>query len=170
MATFSRRGLLKALGGTAAASVAVLRGGAAEASTKKKPKPPTSIGVLSIPKIGVSKKIYSGTKPAILNRGGFCLWLGTAPPGSFGHSAYFAHRTSHGGPMRKAHLLVPGDTILVNDVTYTVTSTEIVPRTMWVKGLSYGSAVPRSLTIVACSKANGLPTSLKYRIIVRAIG
>jgi hypothetical protein len=71
--------------------------------------------------------------------------------------------------MRKGHLLEAGDTIVVNDVTYTVTGKEVIHRSMWGRGLGNGGVFSaRSLTIVSCSKANGMPTSLKYRLVIRA--
>jgi LPXTG-site transpeptidase (sortase) family protein len=140
------------------------------AGAAPKPKPPaiTVIGTFRIPALKVKKKIYQGTHKRVLNKGGFCLWNGTAAPTSTtGHSAYFAHRTTAGGPAKRSHLLNIGDEILVNDVSYRVTSKAVVPRSQWGTGLTDVSG-GRTLAIVTCSKANGLPTSLKHRLIIRA--
>lgn len=72
--------------------------------------------------------------------------------------------------MRKSHLLVPGDLIQIGSVTYTVTEKEIVHRSQASAGLAHrGIGGTRTLALIACSKANGLPTSLQYRIIIRAV-
>jgi LPXTG-site transpeptidase (sortase) family protein len=157
----SRRNLVLGAG----VSAAVVALGAAPARAAE-----PSLGTIRIPAINVTKKLYSGTSKRVLARGGFGHWIYTAKPGALGHCTLFAHRTSAGGPMRKAHLLTPGDIIEIGTVTYTVTAKEVVHRSQAHLGLLHqGPPSTRTLALVACSKANGLPTSLKYRIIIRAV-
>ena len=126
-----------------------------------------TLGKVQIPKIKVNKPVYSGTSKAVLNRGGFGHWLGSAKPGADGHCVLFAHRTSAGGPLRRANLLAVGDMIVANGVTYTVKGTQIVGRTEVRKSLNYGTS-GRRLSLITCTKPNGTPTSTKFRLIIRA--
>ena len=155
----SRRTALKAFGaGTLAVAGSQLLAPAADAAT---------LGTIKIPRINVNKAIHAGTTNAVLNRGGFGHWKGSAKPGASGHCILFAHRTSAGGPLRRANLLKVGDKIVAGGATYTVRLTQIVGKNEVGKALSYGSSGKR-LSLITCTKLNGTPTSTKYRLIVRA--
>jgi LPXTG-site transpeptidase (sortase) family protein len=156
----SRRTAIKSVVGAAVAGVAATQVavGGADAAT---------LGTISIPRIGVRKSIYSGTTNTVLNRGGFGHWVGSAKPGKVGHSILFAHRTSAGGPLRKAHLLKVGDKFTAGGVVYTVRAKQIVGSKEKKKALNYGSAGKR-MSLITCTKPNGQPTSTKYRLIIRA--
>lgn len=155
----SRRTALKAFGaGTLAVAGSQLVAPAADAAT---------LGTIKIAKIKVNKVIYVGTSNAVLNRGGFGHWRGSAKPGQIGHCVLFAHRTSAGGPLRRANLLRVGDKIVAGGVTYTVRLTQIIGKSEVGKALGYGSSGKR-ISLITCTKLNGQPTSTKYRLIVRA--
>jgi LPXTG-site transpeptidase (sortase) family protein len=126
-----------------------------------------TLGTVRIPRIDVNKPVYSGTSTKVLNKGGFGHWVSSARPGAYGHSILFAHRTSAGGPLRKAHLLKVGDVIIAGGVTYRVRAKEIVRSNARRQALNYGSS-GRRLSLITCTKPNGLPTSTKYRLIIRA--
>jgi len=155
----SRRRVLTGLG-AGVVGVAIAPLGATEAQA-------VGLGTVRIPRIALNKKVYSGTSNAVLNKGGFGHWKSSAKPGATGHSILFAHRTTAGGPMRKAHLIRIGDKILVNGVTYTVRAKEIIRKSEARRALTYGSS-GRRLSLITCTKANGLPTSTAYRLIIRA--
>jgi LPXTG-site transpeptidase (sortase) family protein len=128
------------------------------------------IGTIQIPRLALSKAVYSGTAPATLALGGFGHWLGTGMPGKVGHCMLFAHRTSAGGPLRRAQLVRRGDKITTGGVTYTVTDRVIVRiadiRTAidWNPGKG-----KKGLSIVTCTRLDGTPTSLAYRMVIRAV-
>jgi LPXTG-site transpeptidase (sortase) family protein len=157
---FSRRGILKLFGiGAAGAVTGQLVAGRADAAA--------TLGTVKIARIGVNKPVYSGTTTKVLNKGGFGHWVSSAKPGKNGHSILFAHRTSAGGPLRNAHKLKVGDVIVAGGVTYRVRSKEIVKSNARRKALNYGSSGKR-LSLITCTKPNGMPTSTKYRLIIRA--
>jgi LPXTG-site transpeptidase (sortase) family protein len=157
----SRRGLVKLAGvGTVGAALGQLFGGGrADAAA--------TLGTVRIAKLKLNKPVYSGTTNRVLNRGGFGHWVGSAKPGKSGHAILFAHRTSAGGPLRNAHKLKIGDVIVAGGVTYRVRAKEIVKSNAKRKALSYGKS-GRRLSLITCTKPNGLPTSTKYRLIIRA--
>jgi len=155
----SRRTVLKAFGaGALGVAGSQVLAPAADAAT---------LGTIKIAKIRVNKAIYVGTSNAVLNRGGFGHWKGSAKPGQDGHCILFAHRTSAGGPLRRANLLRIGDKVVAGGVTYTVRLTQIIGKNEVGKALGYGSSGKR-ISLITCTKPNGQPTSTKYRLIVRA--
>jgi LPXTG-site transpeptidase (sortase) family protein len=122
--------------------------------------------MITIPKINLNRTVYQGIEdPALANGVGHGNW--SAAPGGAGHCMIFGHRTSHGGPFRGLNLLKPGDPITTGGVTYSVAKIEILSIADKVKIWTYNGGGKR-LSLVACSKPNGEPTSLNYRIVVRA--
>jgi sortase A len=74
------------------------------------PSPGTVMGLLQVPKIGVSEYIVSGTDANDLALGpGHYLY--TALPGQAGNVAIAGHRTTHGAPFNRLAELAPGDPI-----------------------------------------------------------
>jgi len=82
----------------------------------------------------------------------------------------FGHRTEHGGPYHNQHFLRGGDDLIVltsdlrqyryRMVAEFITSkyaNDILAATRRVRG--------ETVSIVACTKTNRLPTSLEYRLI-----
>lgn len=134
-------------------------GGAAHAKLK-------ATGTISIPKIGLKKTIYAGIANDALAAGiGHGLW--SAKLGSGGHVQLFGHRTSRGGPFRNLHKLKAGDSITAGGITYRVRRVDVLSVSEKEKIWAYEGGGAR-ISLVACSKANGLPTSTSYRICVRA--
>ena len=84
------------------------------------------------------------------------------------------HRTSHRGPLRRAHTLVVGDTIIVAAAGLTKTYRMVEPATI-VKAnerravTHWGDPTVSSITLVACSKRNHLPTDVRFRIVIRFV-
>lgn len=121
-----------------------------------------------------TKGLYEGTSTPVLNTGGVCHWIGTAAPFTKGNCVLFAHRTSKGGPLRNIHKVKLNDDIVIeiNGVskTYRVTSPkEIITSKDFAKAINHGDNQKSYITLVACTKPNGLPTSTKYRFLVRAV-
>jgi hypothetical protein len=123
-------------------------------------------------RVNNTKGMYRGTSNASLNVG-IGVWPDSAAPGSDGHLILFGHRTSHGGPMNRAHYLRPGiDEIVVNNFVYVVEKVHVVTARPAMNALTYpadlpGASGPR-LSIVTCSLPNGKPTGTKHRLVVRA--
>lgn len=126
------------------------------------------IGTLSIPKLRLNKPIVAGVASADLRRG-VGHWPGTAGPGEAGTCVLFGHRTSSGAPFRNLHRLTAGDTMEAGDVTYVVADAQVVPVDEMRDLMDWGRHSGRTLVLVACSRANGRPTSTKFRLVVRAV-
>ena len=127
---------------------------------------PRSIGTLTVPKLKLSRTIYEGIANDALDIGvGYGMW--SARPGQSGHCMVFGHRTTHGGPFRGLNKLAKGDKIMAGGVTYAVRKIEVFSAAQRERIWTYDGGGQR-LSLVACSTATGAPTSLKYRICVRA--
>ncbi len=123
-------------------------------------------GTLSVPKLKLNKSIYAGIENDALDIGvGHGLW--SARPGTSGHCMLFGHRTSKGGPFRNLHKLRRGDAIVAGGTTYKVRKIEVISINFKQRIWTYDGTGKR-ISLVACSTASGMPTSLKYRICIRA--
>lgn len=130
---------------------------------------------LEIPTLGVRAKVEGGDNSnAVVDRGHIWHWTGTGSPDTFSHIVLFAHRTSHGGTFRDIHHLSEGDRMTLTGPTgstweYEVTGQKVVsPDAAAIYGYAY-EAGGSSISLVACSKADGQPTSLRYRLVVNAV-
>jgi len=122
-----------------------------------------------------TRNVWSGTDKTTLNKGGMCHWIGTATPLSNGNCLMFGHRTSAGGLMRNVHKIKLNDKVVltitgVGTKTYNV----VVPKTIigkkdFAQAINYGNTTKSYLTLVACTKQTGLPTSLNFRFLVRCV-
>ena len=70
------------------------------------------VGIITIPKIGVSNVIVEGVTKADLKKGPG-HYPGTPLPGQKGNSGIAGHRTTYGAPFNRIDELVPGDEIKV---------------------------------------------------------
>jgi hypothetical protein len=136
--------------------------------------PPPAIGppwTLEIQRLGILRGVFAGSSNPIVNAGNVWHWTGTGFMGQDAHVAMFAHRTEHGGLLRFMHVLGNGDRMDVltpdgrrymyqvvrRDVTSSRT-TDILAATVRHPGTT--------LSIIGCSKLDGTPTSLSYRLVV----
>lgn len=134
--------------------------------------PPSQLPyLLAIPALGVSAAVVEGVGDAVVDAGYVGHWPGTGLAGQNGHTVLFAHRTTGVAPFRDIHLLGPGDEIVLyaadgriyhymyerRDITGE-DSSDIYNAGLW--------APFPSVSLVACSKPNFLPTSTSYRIVV----
>lgn len=150
-----------------------------------KPPPPVFPATLAMPTIGVTAQIQPGLSDVELRRGPG--WTpGTAYPGVAGNMVLFGHRTDcspypYCGVFRNIHLLRPGHRIVV-DMDGRVSTYEVVDLNPADTFSGFGvvragderafigsAAGADWLTLIACTRASGLPTSLDYRIVVRAV-
>jgi sortase (surface protein transpeptidase) len=121
--------------------------------------------------------VRSGDPNYVTNSGRSWHWTGTGFMGQEANVALFAHRTEHGGAYRYLHALVVGDTWTVTTSDNRVYTYRAVGRTM-VRGYSKAGppvadilaavrAFPgTTLSLVACTRTDWLPTSLNHRIVV----
>lgn len=139
------------------------------------PTPP-SIGPdwqLTIPRIGHHSTVRDGDSNEVTDAGDTWHWSGTGDMGQAANVAVFAHRTTAGGSFRNLHLLNPGDTVEVTTTDGRVFTYAVVERHLTSDDRdeiveAIHSLPTTSISLIACSRKNFLPTSLAYRIIVNA--
>ena len=139
------------------------------------PTPP-SIGPdwqLTIPRIGHHSTVRDGDSNEVTDAGDTWHWSGTGDMGQAANVAVFAHRTTAGGSFRNLHLLNPGDTVEVTTTDGRVFTYAVVERHLTSDDRdeiveAIRSLPTTSISLIACSRKNFLPTSLAYRIIVNA--
>jgi len=136
-------------------------------------------------KILKTKAVWIGTDKATLNKGGLCHWIGTPKPLAKGNCVLFGHRTTAGGLLRLSHKIKVGDKIVLTITgqgtkTYVVvrdttnaTSTAASPTAVigsrdFAQAINWGDKTKANLTLVGCTKTNKLPTSTKFRLLIRA--
>lgn len=100
---------------------------------------------------------------------GPAFWPVTGRPGGGDTVAIAGHRTTHTAPFLRLDRLRPGNRVYVlyggRAYAYEVVRTRIRPAS----DLHIADAVGRErLLLTACSRADGSPTSLSYRIVVYA--
>lgn len=120
-----------------------------------------------------TKGLFAGTEKTTLDRGGLCHWTGSAVPFAAGNCVLFGHRTSAGGPLRNSHRIRIGDPIVLTvgeaALTYYVTEKpKVISSSDVAEVMLWGDPSRPGLTLVSCTKLNKLPTSTKYRLLIRA--
>ncbi len=130
---------------------------------------------LNVPGAGVvDLDVVEGVGTDIVDQGIAGHWPGTGLAGEDSHMGVFAHRTAHGGAFYNLHLLQPGHLMTVTGgdgrvYTYKVARTDLTGKDPTsILNAAYSVAGP-TLSLVACTKPNLLPTSLSYRIVVTAV-
>lgn len=138
---------------------------------------PSATTALSVPRLGlvmpVAASSTSSSLTGLASRGYAAAWSTNLRVASAGNVMLFGHRTTSGGPFRNINRLRPGDVFSLigadlRSYNYRVMYVAVTsPTYRAVNALStpYG---PITAQLVACSKADGSPTSLKYRITVTA--
>lgn len=99
-------------------------------------EPRVELGILEIPKLGISKTLFEGVSLNTLDKGPG-HWPGTAMPGHIGNVVIGGHRTSKDRPFRDIDQLLPGDEVILSTLegrfVYRVNRTEIVtPDSLWI--------------------------------------
>ena len=125
-------------------------------------EPLVQIGIIEIPKIGLTHPIFEGISLRTIDHGP-SHWPGTAQPGQVGNAVFAGHRVTHSHPFRNIDQLAVGDEVIftVNNVrsTYTVSGTEVVNP----KALHIVNQTPTpTATLFACHP----PGSAKFRFVV----
>jgi LPXTG-site transpeptidase (sortase) family protein len=136
------------------------------------PPPPAQLPyIVSVPRMGLGKWVYDGDSAAVVDSGQVWHWSGTGLVGQGTSTVMFGHRTSAGGPFRSLNTVQGGDELYVltpDGRRYTYQSragyiTSKYPSDI----LATARNLPGdTVSLVACSKPNGQPTSLSYRLVV----
>lgn len=112
-----------------------------------------AIGVLRIPRIGMTQQVVAGVSVSDLKKGPG-HFPQTPMPGELGNAAIAGHRTTYGGPFDHLNELEPGDEVIWENIygqefVYQVTGTEIVAPS---QGEVINTVDPTSatLTLVTC--------------------
>lgn len=137
---------------------------------------PQAVGpewLLRVPRLGLQSRVLDGDSVAVTDAGHTWHWTGTGDMGQTANVAVFAHRTSAGGPFRNVHLLTAGDAVEIVTPDGRLFEYEVVNRVLTSDErddiLNGSRAIsPSSIALIACSRANFLPTSLDHRIVVNA--
>ena len=137
------------------------------------PTPPAALPyILNTPAMPSSRiGVYEGVEDAVVDQGVAGHWPGTGFAGENSHMVLFAHRTTHGGPWRYIHLLGAGDEISIDTPDgrvfhYKFWSRRLTsPNAAEIYNVGLDAPIP-SVSLVACSQPNFLPTNVKYRIVV----
>ena len=137
---------------------------------------PQAIGpewMLKVPALNLESRVRDGDSVVVTDEGDTWHWTGTGDMGQSGNVALFAHRTSAGGPFRNIHHLVAGDRVEIVTSDRRTFEYEVVERLLTSSDRDEILAATRSLSttsvsLIACSRKNFLPTSLDYRIVVNA--
>jgi hypothetical protein len=124
-------------------------------------------------RVPISKHLYLGTYKRVLDKGGLCHWFGTSMPLENGNCVLFGHRTSAGGPLRRSERLRVGDPITITSngltLTYYVSQAPfVISAADFSPVVTWGDVSVPCLTLVSCTMRNKMPTSTKYRLLVRA--
>lgn len=138
---------------------------------------PTSISqlpyALQIPAIGVSAMVVEGVATKTVDAGLVGHWPDRGLAGENSHMVMFGHRTAHGAVFHDLHLLGPGDEITLTPPAddgrvyhYQFARRDITNnRNDDIYGIGLFAPQP-SVSLVACSKVNFLPTDTAHRIVV----
>ena len=136
------------------------------------PTPPAALPyILDIPKLARTGTVVEGIGKNIVDSGFIGHWPGTGFAGEQSHMVLFGHRTEHGGFFRYLDQVGPGDEITLSTGDGRVFHyrydrrdlTDSTPSAIYNVGLQ--SPLP-SVSVVACSKPNFLPTDVRFRIVV----
>lgn len=139
------------------------------------PAPPLSSPpwTLEVPALRLRSQVLDGDPDMVTDSGHTWHWTGTGDLGQRAHVVLFAHRTEAGGPLRNVHRMQNGDSISLyagdgRVFRYVVASREITDD----RAENILAATRRlegtTVSLVACSRPDGLPTSLDYRLIINA--
>jgi hypothetical protein len=141
------------------------------------PPPAPLPWTVNCPRMGLSNGAYAGTPDPIVDAGHSWHWAGTGLVGDPSRNVVlFGHRTDgpapwwDGGVYRYQHNLRAGDLIYVytaDNRVYTYRMVAEYIRSKYANDILAATRIVggETLSLVACSRTNRLPTSLNHRII-----
>jgi len=126
------------------------------------PEPVVEIGVIEIPKLGLTHRLFEGVTLRNIDRGP-SHWPGSALPGQPGNAVVAGHRATHSQPFRRLDDLVAGDLVVFTvggtGSTYRVSGSRVVgPDDTWIANQTEASTA----TLYACHP----PGSARQRYVV----
>ena len=129
--------------------------------------------VLEVPALRLRSQVLDGDPDRVTDAGHTWHWTGTGDLGRRAHVVLFAHRTGAGGPLRQLHRVPDGEIIRLHGgdgrvFTYRIASREITDDSAENILAATRRLDATTVSLVACSRADGTPTSLDYRLIVNA--
>jgi hypothetical protein len=149
--------------------------GGPEPATVARPVDPPPPGgplpwLLQVPRMGLGQWVFDGDAGRIVDAGHTWHWTGTGLVGQGSNIVLFGHRTNAGGPYRNQHYLRAGDDLYIytsdqRRYTYRMVAEYITskyPDDILATTRRVGG---ETVSLVACSRTNRLPTSLSYRIV-----
>lgn len=130
--------------------------------------------VLEVPALRLRSRVLDGDPDQITDAGHTWHWTGTGDLGQRAHVVLFAHRTEAGGPLRNIHRVPNGETIVLRSgdgrvFTYRIATREITDDTAERILAATRRLDATTVSLVACSRPDGTPTSLDYRLILNAV-
>jgi sortase (surface protein transpeptidase) len=138
---------------------------------------PTNAIAVSVPRLNVFMPIAiartTGGLTSLADRGYAAAWSTNVLTPVSGNIMLFGHRTSAGGPFRYLNNLKFGDVITLigadgHQYHYKAVQTAVTAPLFASVNAVAGKYPPITVQLVACSKKDGTPTSLSYRISVTA--
>jgi hypothetical protein len=135
------------------------------------PPPPGPLPwMVNVARMGLSGGVFAGAADPIVDSGHSWHWTGTGLVGHGSKVVVFGHRTEAGGPYRYQHELRAGDLLYVHTAdrrryTYRMAAEYITGKYPSQILDAARRTAGATFTLVSCSRANRLPTSLEYRIV-----
>lgn len=138
------------------------------------PPPPTPAPLpytIQMPRLGRVGTVLEGVGGNVVDNGFVGHWPGTGFAGEQSHMVLFAHRTEHGGILRFLHTFGPGDEVIITSADGRVFHYGYARRDLTgsaaadIYNVGLAADLP-SLSIVACSRTNFLPTDIHFRLVV----
>ncbi len=130
--------------------------------------------IMEVPALRLRSQVFDGDPDQVTDAGHTWHWTGTGGLGQRAHVVLFAHRTEAGGPLRNVHRMVNGDQIILRAGDGRVFTYRMVYREITDDLAENILAATRridgtTVSLVACSLPNGMPTSLSHRLIITAV-
>ena len=126
--------------------------------------------IVQIPRLGLTQWVFDGDAKQIVDGGHTWHWTGTGLVGQGSNTVLFGHRTEAGGPYRYQHNLRAGDELIVSTSDQRRYRYRLVAEYITSKYADDILATTRriggeTVSVVACSRTDRLPTSLEHRLI-----
>jgi sortase A len=125
---------------------------------------PFALATVSVPANGLETAVYEGVTTNVLDLGPG-HWPGTAAPGGFGNLVIVGHRSTSNRALERIGELVPGDRIVVADLTGTYTYVVEGSEVIAFEGFD---ALARTSRATASLVAAHPPRTEGHRYVVRA--
>ena len=136
--------------------------------------PPPAISppwLINVPGMGLVSWVRDGEPIPTVDRGDSWHWTGTGNVGQGGPIAVFGHRTEAGGPYYNQHFLAAGQRMTARTADNRLYTYEMIAEYITsefandILGATRRIGGRETMSLIACTLPNRLPTSLRWRII-----